>query len=81
MSSHTLNQVIAQANGLTVEEQLRLMSYLLERVRKNYMSHRKWREIRGLARPNLLGTDAQSYISQTRLQADQTREQQWSRRT
>ena len=81
MSSHALNQVIAQANGLTVEEQLRLMSYLLERVRKNYVSHRKWSEIRGLAHPHVLGTDAQSYISQTRLQADQMREQQWSQGT
>jgi len=80
MSSHALNQVIAQTNDLTMEERLRLMSYLLERVRRNYVPRRKWREIRGLARTPILGEDAQAHLSRARLQADQAREQQWSHR-
>ena len=77
MSLQSLNQVIAQTNTLTVDEQLQLMSYLLVRVRKSYMPHRKWREIRGLASPPILGQDAQTEISRARHEADETRAQQW----
>jgi hypothetical protein len=81
MSSRTLNELMVQANELTLDEQLRLAAYLVERVRTGRPPRRKWREIRGLARPSLLGEDAQTWVSRTRGEADEHRERQWSRQS
>ena len=80
MSSKTLNDLIEQARSLTIEEQLRLAASLVQQAIDTYPPHnlqltqrrrsrRKWREIRGLARPSLLGQDAQSWVSRTRREA------------
>ena len=37
----------------------------------------KWRRIRGLARPSLIGEDAQQWVSRTRAQADEARSRQY----
>jgi hypothetical protein len=78
MSARTLKELMAQADSLTLDEQLRLAAYLVERVRSGRPPRRKWREIRGLARPSLLGEDAQAWVSRTRREADEHRERQWS---
>lgn len=80
MSSTTLNKLMAQANLLTLDEQLRLAVYLVERARtaQPHPSGRKWQEIRGLARPSLVGEDAQVWVSRTRREADEQRQRQWS---
>jgi hypothetical protein len=77
MSSLTLNELMAQADRLTLDEQLRLAAYLVERARTGRTQRRKWREIRGLAHPSLLGEDAQTWVSRSRLDADEQRQRQW----
>jgi hypothetical protein len=71
MSTETLNNLIKMTDSLTVEEQLRLAAHLVEKARTRYpsMPRRKWREIRGTARPSLLGEDAQAWVSRTRREA------------
>lgn len=78
MSARTLKELMAQADSLSLDEQLRLAAYLVERVRAEHSPRRKWREIRGLARPSLLGEDAQAWVSRARREADEHREHQWS---
>ncbi len=74
MSSEILDEQIQRSNSLTVDEQLRLAAYLVERVRETSQAsirRRKWREIRGLAHPGFLGEDAQTWVSRTRREADE----------
>jgi hypothetical protein len=67
MSTEVLDHLIKQAERLSPDEQLRLAAYLVERARQSSSSpRRKWREIRGLARPSLFGEDAQTYITRAR---------------
>lgn len=74
MSTEMLNNLIKQAEALSPDEQLRLAAYLVERARQISSSpRRKWREIRGLARPSLFGEEAQAYITRTRREADEHR--------
>jgi pyruvate-formate lyase-activating enzyme len=70
MSTETLHNLIKMADSLTVEEQLRLARHLVEKARTRHPStpRRKWRELRGLARPSLLGEDAQAWVSRTRME-------------
>ncbi len=77
MSDQVLEAIIKQAESLTVDEQLRLVAYLAEKARAAYgpaKSRRKWREIRGLAKPSLFGEDAQTYVSRTRREDTEYRE-------
>jgi len=54
MSTEVLDNLIKQAERLSPDEQMRLAAYLVERARQSSSSpRRKWREIRGLARPAL----------------------------
>jgi len=78
MSTITLDALIKQAELLPLEEQLRLASHLMERAKtmSPRMSRRKWHDIRGLARPSLLGEDAQAWVSRARREADEYRERQ-----
>lgn len=78
MSAETLNEMMTQANRLTPDEQLHLVAYLVKRVRNRGVSRRQWREIRGLARPSLLGEDAQTWVSRGRREADEARGRPWS---
>ena len=77
MSSRVLDNLIEQLDSLTVDKQLRLAAYLVERARGAYLSStppRRWSDIRGLASPSLLGQDAQVWVSRTRHEADKHRE-------
>jgi lysophospholipase L1-like esterase len=79
MSPETLNDIIKRIDALTADEQLSLAAQLIERaraVRPLSSRHRKWRDIRGLARPSLLGEDAQAWVSRTRREADEKRERE-----
>jgi hypothetical protein len=79
MSSKTLNDLIKEADSLTPDEQLRLAAYLLARARESDSApspRHKWQEIRGLARPSLLGEDAQTWVSRTRREADEHRDRE-----
>jgi len=82
MSTMTLDALIKQVELLPLEEQLRLASYLMERAKTLYprMSRRKWRDVRVLVRPSLLGEDAQAWVSGTRHEADAHRKRQWESR-
>ena len=78
MSADLLSDMIKQADKLTPDEQLHLATYLVEKARAAYPSskpRRKWAEIRGMARPSLFGEDAQAWVSRTRREGDERREQ------
>lgn len=84
MSVDLLNDMIKQADKLTPDEQLRLATYLVDRARAAYPAvkpRRKWAEIRGIARPSLFGEDAQAWVSRTRREGDERREQQLRRQS
>jgi hypothetical protein len=78
MMATTLTELIEKVDALTAEDQLRLADHLVQRALQNLPTaqpRRKWREIRGLAKPSLFGEDAQAYISRTRREGDEQREQ------
>ena len=81
MSSEKMKSLLRQADSLTVDEQLQLAAYLLERVRRAEMLSsvppRKWREICGIASYPVVGEDAQEWVSRSRRESDEHREQQW----
>lgn len=69
MSTRTLDNLMQQANSLTVAEQLLPASYLVDRARTAYLQsaeRRKWGEIRGRAQLLPAGEDAQEWVSRTR---------------
>jgi len=79
MSPETLNDIIKRIDALTADEQLSLAAQLIERARAVRLlssPRRKWRDIRGLARPSLLGEDPQAWVSRTRREADEKRERE-----
>jgi hypothetical protein len=67
--SKELREVMRQADALSPDEQLRLITYLTQRLRRYEIKRkprRSIKELRGIA-PNLLGgMDAQEYISRMR---------------
>ncbi|MBE2224838.1 MAG: hypothetical protein IAF02_25075 [Anaerolineae bacterium] len=74
------NDVLRQADKLTSEEQLRLITYLAEQARKSVGSSpmpRRWHEIRGAAAYPLMDEDAQNWVSRTREASDTQRGQSW----
>jgi len=85
MESQRMKKLIRQADSLTVDEQLRLAAYLLERAGKASVlcavPRKKWREIYGIAEHPLAGEDAQDWVSRTRRESDEHREQQWKSRS
>jgi len=80
MSSQRLDSLIAQAELLSVEEQLKLAGYLVERARQTCATpapHYRWRDVRGLARHPMLGQDAQDWVSRSRQEDTEGREKGW----
>ncbi|MBI5877372.1 MAG: hypothetical protein HZB53_06960 [Chloroflexi bacterium] len=77
MSQQLFESLLKQADSLTADELIALAERLVEKARHSAaVEHprRKWRTIRGAARPSLFGEDAQAYISRTRQEADEERE-------
>ena len=84
MASKELDELVEKAEALTSDEQLLLIARLAERLRETYQvprPRRKWREIRGSVPYPLLGEDAQAWVSRTRREGDEHREQQWKEDT
>ncbi len=82
MASQTLNELIQRAETLTPEEQMYLVAHLVEKARQAYQAsrpRRSWREIRGTAPYPLFGEDAQAWVSRTRREDDEYREQKQRR--
>jgi hypothetical protein len=64
-----LHNLIKQAAALSPDEQLRLIAYLVEKVRAAYLPPkppRKWAEICGAASYPLLEENAQGWVPHTR---------------
>jgi len=75
MSSRSLQELIKEVDSLSTQEQLRLVAYLAERASRAYApprSSRKWLDLCGMA-PDLLGEDAQAWVSHTRKESDEHR--------
>ena len=83
MTSANLSQIIRQIESLPLDDQLDLIAYLAKKARQQYQAsppRRRWSEIRGLASYPLLGEDAQVWVSRTRHEGDERREQQWKQK-
>ena len=73
-----LEDITRQTKRLTYSEQLQLIAYLAEQVRLQQpalVSRRRWQEIAGIASYPLAGEDAQSWVSRSRQESDDDREQ------
>ncbi len=78
MISPSLEKILSEIEQLTPEEQLTVMGHLVERVKKHITQaqpKRKWSDLKGMAPYPLLGEDAQEWVSRTRREADEHREQ------
>ena len=83
MASKELDELVKRAEELNPDEQLALISRLARRMREaQHVSkpRRQWREICGSVSYPLLGEDAQAWVSRTRREGDEKREQQWRHR-
>ena len=78
-----LDQMIKQAVVLPMNEQLQLIEYLIHNMQqpRPKTAHRKWRDIRGIARYPMLGQDAQEWVSENRNSENGNRESQWNKKT
>ncbi len=77
MTTTALTELIERADALTPEERWQLVNHLMTQALRQMPGakpRRKWREIRGMAKPSLFGEDAQAYISRTRREGDEHRE-------
>lgn len=87
MATTLLDQLLKQAEQLSLEEQLTLVAQIVERARSGLKAgspppkpaRREWRDIRGMATYPLLAEDAQAWVSRTRREGDEARERQWRR--
>lgn len=79
MSQELLNELISKSEALNLEEKLSLMSYLSDNIKKDHdnspLARRKWSEIKGKATYPLVGEDAQAWVSRTRQESTENREQ------
>ena len=78
MRSDVLDEIIERTGVLSPEEKLRLITRLAEDLQTAYPGsrpRRKWREICGAAPWPLAGEDAQAWVSRSRQEVDEHREQ------
>jgi hypothetical protein len=71
-----LNELKEKAAGLTPEENLELIAHLVKNVKitpEVIIKRRRWREIYGKAPYPLAGEDAQTWVTRTRKEADESR--------
>jgi hypothetical protein len=64
-----LQKMFSEIDKLTPEEQLTVMEYLVERMKKRLITaktKRKWSDLKGMASHPLFGEDAQQWVSQGR---------------
>ncbi|BAZ15466.1 hypothetical protein NIES4071_73380 [Calothrix sp. NIES-4071] len=75
--SPLLEKILTEIGQLTPEEQLTVMGYLVERVKKHVTQpqpKRKWSDLKGMAPYPLFGEDAQKWVSRTRQESSEHRE-------
>lgn len=76
-----VGEIMKQAETLSASEQLALAVLLIERARRApamvTTARKKWMDVAGIARYPLTGEDAQAWVSRTRQEDDDAREQQW----
>lgn len=81
MVSREMWDVLEQAQRLPPAEQLELIAHLIQKFRYAYgddlkpKRRRDWLELEGAATYPLLGEDAQEWVSRTRREGDEHREQ------
>jgi len=75
MASQLLKDLIKQSDSLTSREKLNLIMYLARRVDHTLKPARKWSDIRGALPYPAFGEDAQEWVSRTRREGDERREQ------
>ena len=75
-----VSEIMKQAETLSVSEQLTLAVLLIERARRApslATPGRKGMDVAGIAPYPLTGEDAQDWVTRTRQEGDDEREQQW----
>ena len=85
MSTLLLDELVRQAEQLTLEEQLALVARIAERASKGMIGQRrpeskrryKWLDASGLVKEPLFLEDAQTWVTRTRREGDERRERQW----
>jgi hypothetical protein len=68
-----------QADKLPPEEQLELASHLVQEAKRAYQGSKpghRWMDASGIAPYPLTGEDAQAWVTRTRRESDEVREQQ-----
>jgi len=73
-----LDSLLKQIDLLTADEQLRLVSYVAEKARRKMplaKTRRTWKEVCGMLPYPALGEDAQVWVTRTRREGDEHREQ------
>lgn len=77
--SPLLQQVLQEIEQLTTEEQLEVISHTTVQLKRRTMSHNpnklKWLDIAGTAPYPLVGEDAQEWVTRTRREAQEHRDQ------
>lgn len=73
LMSTELDELIRKAERLSPDDRLRLLEHLSRTVSPGNVG-RQWREIRGAAPYPLLGEDAQAWVSRTRREGDEHRQ-------
>jgi hypothetical protein len=64
--------------GLSTDEQLELAALLVKRARRGKaLPGRRWLDVVGTAPYPLTGEDAQDWVTRTRQEGEDEREQQW----
>jgi hypothetical protein len=78
----SIDELLQQAELLPPDQQLQFVALLVERIRQRYPTEAprpRWRDIQGSAPYPLAGEDAQAWVSRTRREGDERREQVWNR--
>lgn len=79
MASRQLQEIMEQADKLPPEEQLELASHLVQKAKRAYQATKpghRWMDAAGIAPYPLTGEDAQAWVTRTRRESDEKREQQ-----
>jgi hypothetical protein len=78
--SPQLQQVLSDIDRLSPTDRIQVMTHVIESI-KEYVptepvkSIRKWSDLRGMAMAPLMGEDAQEWVSRTRQEGDEHRQE------
>jgi hypothetical protein len=79
VASAKLIDLMKQVDELTLDEKLALASHLIQQARNANGEEKprpKWSDAQGIAPYPLMGEDAQAWVTRTRRESDESREQQ-----